>query len=687
MKSVSQPLQVLLVEDSENDAALLEIELQRAGYDPRCERVDTPETLRAALARQAWDIIIADYVMPQFNGLAALAEVKRRSLDLPFIIVSGHISDDTAVAAMKAGAHDYVMKDNLARLGPAVERELREAEVRRQRRRSEERLKVESAFRQAIENSVPSGITAVDLDGRQTYVNPAFCTMVGWSEPELVGARPPFAYWPPEDLESTTEALGKLMRGDPPGGSLELRFRRRDNERVDVLLQLTPLRDNFGNVTGWVSSVSNITERKQAEVRLAAEHQITRILANASSLAEAAPGILQVLVDGLQVEVASLWMVDSQGGLLHPSAIVPRQMPPPLRSFIEERRGLGLPPGESVPGRVWREKRALWVTDLAREIGRPGHQLAEKAGLHSAAAFPVQTADAFFGVLELLTTRVLAEDAPTRNMMTAIGSEIGQFIQRRSAEDALRRARDELEIRVRERTADLELANARLQTAIAERQRLEHELLEITERERRRIGLDLHDDLGQKLSGIALMTKGLELRLAREHAELSQDASKVHALVQEAMTHASGLARDLASFDSKEASLPAALAELASRARDLFDISCRFKPEGDIPPLPPETVKQLYKIAQEAVTNAIKHGKAKRVGISLARGPDQLSLTIHNNGLPFPDLKSHSTGMGLRIMNYRANLIGARLDIKGTGLKGTMVTCVLPLEPAQPGNT
>src|SRR5438105_11631884 len=197
---MDRPLQVLIVEDSENDAALLEIELERAGYSPVCQRVETPQTMEQALQTNKWDLIIADYVMPRFDGLAALAMVKEKGLDLPFIIVSGHISDNTAVAAMKAGAHDYVMKDNLARLGPAVERELREAAVRREQRRSEERLKVEHSFRQAIENSVPSGIASIDLDGRQTYVNPAFCAMVGWSETDLVGAHPPFVYWPEEAI-------------------------------------------------------------------------------------------------------------------------------------------------------------------------------------------------------------------------------------------------------------------------------------------------------------------------------------------------------------------------------------------------------------------------------------------------------------------------------------------------------
>lgn len=510
MNTTSRPLRVLLVEDSENDAALLEIELQRAGYRPQCERVETAETLAAALTRQPWDVIIADYVMPRFNGLAALAVVKEFGLDLPFIIVSGHITDDTAVAAMKAGAHDYVMKDKLARLGPAVERELREAEVRRARNRSEARLKEEHDFRQAIENSIPSGIVVVDLEGRQTYVNPAFCAMVGWSETELIGAKPPFPYWPPEEIDTITEAFAQVLQGKVPTGGMELRFRRRDNERFDVLLLLTPLRDSFGNINGWLSSITDITLRKQAE-------------------------------------------------------------------------------------------------------------------------------------------------------------------------EALRRSKEELEMRVRERTRDLSAAKTKLEAAIAERRRLEHELLEITERERRRIGLDLHDDLGQKLSGIALMTKGLELRLGQKGAAESEEARRIHDLVQQAMSHASDLARDLATLDFGEKDLPAALEHLAAHARNLFEVSCRFKSDGNIPALDANTVRQLYKIAQESVTNAIKHGKAKQVSIQLAGDTNQLALTIRNNGLPFPSVVSQNAGMGMRIMNYRATLIGGSLEIKPGKPHGTVVTCAVPL--------
>jgi PleD family two-component response regulator len=138
---MATPLRVLTVDDSPDDVLFIIRELRRGGYAPVFERVQTSEAMKAALEGGKWDVIISDYVMPQFGGLEALRVLKESGRDLPFIIVSGKIGEDIAVGAMKAGAHDYILKDNLARLVPAIERELREAETRRQRRKSDDALK------------------------------------------------------------------------------------------------------------------------------------------------------------------------------------------------------------------------------------------------------------------------------------------------------------------------------------------------------------------------------------------------------------------------------------------------------------------------------------------------------------------------------------------------------------------
>ena len=138
---MAKNLRVLLVEDSEIDAQLLIRELRRGGYEITFERMDTAAAVTAALAKSEWDIMISDYTMPSFSALAALDLLQKSGLDLPFIIVSGSIGEDTAVAAMKAGAHDYMMKGELKRLIPSIERELREAAVRREHKQFTEALK------------------------------------------------------------------------------------------------------------------------------------------------------------------------------------------------------------------------------------------------------------------------------------------------------------------------------------------------------------------------------------------------------------------------------------------------------------------------------------------------------------------------------------------------------------------
>jgi CheY-like chemotaxis protein len=139
-------LNILIVEDSLDDAALMILELGRAGYEVASKRVETESALRAALAQKIWDAVLCDYTLPQFSGPQALPIVNAADADLPFIYVSGTIGEDMAVEALKSGAHDYVLKNNLARLAPAFERALREAQLRRERRILEadrERLVVE----------------------------------------------------------------------------------------------------------------------------------------------------------------------------------------------------------------------------------------------------------------------------------------------------------------------------------------------------------------------------------------------------------------------------------------------------------------------------------------------------------------------------------------------------------------
>ena len=183
---MSVPLRLLIVEDSEDDALLIIEELRDGGFNPDYLRVDTMASIAAALD-QTWDVVIADYKLPGFTGLDVLRMVRSRDPDVPFIVVSGLISEDTAVEAMRSGAHDYVLKDNLIRLAPAIDRELREVMVRRERRRAEEALVRNEAVLQAILDSSSAAVYLKDVDGRYVLINAVCARIFGTTKAEVIG--------------------------------------------------------------------------------------------------------------------------------------------------------------------------------------------------------------------------------------------------------------------------------------------------------------------------------------------------------------------------------------------------------------------------------------------------------------------------------------------------------------------
>jgi phosphoserine phosphatase RsbU/P len=180
-------LRLLIIEDSEFDAQMMVSLLRKEGYQVSYRRVETAEHLKNALSQERWDLILADYNLPDFNALAALAILQESGLDLPFIIVSGGIGEDIAVAAMKAGAHDYLMKGNLNRLAPAVERELREAAMRSSQRESKRAL-LESELRyRLLWETSPDAVILMDTKGQIHFANPAVKDIFGYTPQEIVG--------------------------------------------------------------------------------------------------------------------------------------------------------------------------------------------------------------------------------------------------------------------------------------------------------------------------------------------------------------------------------------------------------------------------------------------------------------------------------------------------------------------
>jgi PAS domain S-box-containing protein len=537
---MGKPLRILVVEDSEEDAFLLLRQLRVGGFEPISERVASAEAMIDALDRGPWDLVISDYVLPGFGGLEALALYHARGLDAPFIVVSGHIGEDIAVAAMKAGADDYLMKDRLARLVPAIERALAQAEIRRAHRRSDEALRAsDERFRQLAENV---GVAFFMFErptsegpGSLSYVSPAYHAI--WACPVETLFAEPELWLKSIHSEDQPRIQAELPRMGRENFSGEFRIVRADQKIRWIHLRTFPVRNSEGMVYRVAALAEDISERKWGEERLAS---------NA------------------------------------------RQ----LQHTVEELR--------------------------------------------------------------------------------LIEGEL------RASNEKLSQARAELEKRVQERTADLTATNAELQSQMKERKRLENELLEIAENERRRIGFDLHDDIGQKLMGVSLLIKALETNLANKKAPEAGDTRKIEELLNQVINHTHALAHCFSSLDSNGAEIGSMLKKLIATVRRTFSLTCRLQVSSPLPPMSQELVLQLYKIAQESITNAIKHGKAKRLWVSLLHKEGQLTLQIKNDGTPFPVDCEPTNRLGLKIMNYRARTLGGTLDMRANGESGSILTCCVP---------
>ncbi len=213
---------------------------------------------------------------------------------------------------------------------------------------------------------------------------------------------------------------------------------------------------------------------------------------------------------------------------------------------------------------------------------------------------------------------------------------------------------------------------------ISERRRLEKEILNVSEQERRRIGQDLHDGLGQMLTGIGLLSQDVARDLEEEGHDRADDMAEITEHIKEADQYARDLSHGLIPVDVEANGLPEALRRLSTNAERLFDVSCDFQ-EVDRALVHDNTVAtHLYRIAQEAVNNAVRHGEADHLTIRLAAGDEQIRLQVRDDGSGFDDDEIGEGGMGIHIMNYRARIIGGTLDMNSTLGEGTVVTCTLP---------
>ena len=235
----------------------------------------------------------------------------------------------------------------------------------------------------------------------------------------------------------------------------------------------------------------------------------------------------------------------------------------------------------------------------------------------------------------------------------------------------LRGMQRELEDRVRIRTTALT-------EEIAERERLEREILEVGERERRRIGRDLHDSLGQLLTGSALVGQVLHEKLAALQSGEVADASRLVSLIEEAIEMTRSLSRGLDPVEIEGGGLAQGLRELAAKTRSLMATGCEYQGDEAVVVGDRTVATHLYRITQEAINNAVRHGRATRIAVGLEQAAGRLRLTVRDDGVGMPEPPAQAAGMGLRVMTHRAAMMGGSLDVRRSPPRGTLVTCEVP---------
>jgi signal transduction histidine kinase len=350
--------------------------------------------------------------------------------------------------------------------------------------------------------------------------------------------------------------------------------------------------------------------------------------------------------------------------------------------FKAVSRKLKLAPGVGLPGRIWRNLKPAWVSDITKDTNFPRASVAAREGLHGTFAFPISFGKHFIGVMEFFSLEIREPDDDLLKIFSSIGSQMGQFVQRKRAEAALQKSKELLEQLVRQRTKALRVSNAELKNEIERRKGLEGEILAVSDREQQRLGQELHDGLCQHLTAVAFMARSVAVRLKNHRVIEATDIEKIAQLVNDAATDTRNLSRALHRIDVDAAGLVDALQDLVDR--EIWRTPCRFEIGPSFQLDDDVAASHLYRIAREAVINANKHAHAREIVVGLSRARDEVVLTVTDNGVGFKSASSNPPGLGFHIMNYRARALGGRLEIEHLKKGGTRVTCFLPNRALQP---
>lgn len=740
-------LRLLIVEDSEADAFLIARELRRGGYAPEYRRVETEADFAAALDAQDWDVIIADYSLPRFSAPHALRVSKARGIDVPFIIVSGTITEETAVAAMKAGAHDFVTKDSLARLVPAVEREVRDAGVRRERQRAEAALGESEARFAAIVNSALDAIITIDAAQCVVSFNAAAERMFGYSAAQIAG-QPVAKLLSPRGDRMGAEPLRDLdawLRQRPGAGALgSVLAVRADGAEFPVEASISCI--ELGGRKLYTAILRDISERRRHE------EERERLLREKLLLLESTgEGIYGIDLHGhiTFVNQAAARMLGYRPEELlgqHSHDLFHKRHPDGSPYPVEEcpvykacRRGERC----RVDGEVfWRrdgtpmtvEYSAHPIFDVEAIVGAvvTFNDITERKRAEETLRFQAH-------LLNTVGQAVIATDLKgtitywNRHAEVLYGwlarEALGRNVTELTVPDISRQQRAEIlatlhagrtwsgEFLVHRRGGATFTAlvtdtpvydiNGNLigiigtSIDVTERKRAENELREsrealralaaqlqsIREEERKRIARDMHDELGQALTGFKMDLAWMRARLQKddplERQPLLDKIDAAGAMIDETSGTIRRLCAELRPGVLDDLGLRAAVEWQAREFTRRTAIRCDVvSDEGELD-LTSDQSTAVFRIFQEILTNVARHAGATRVNVKLRVAGGVLMLDARDDGRGInPDEMAGARSLGLLGMRERAIAIGGELQIRPASGGGTTVALTVPLNKA-----
>lgn len=504
------------------------------------------------------------------------------------------------------------------------------------RKQAEEALRESEQKYHQLFDTLQEGIWAIDRAANTSFVNPHMARMLGYTVAEMEG-RPLFSFMDERGVELSKRNLERRQQGIAEQHDFELLHK--DGHRVYVTMESSPLMDRDGKYVGALAGVMDITMRKKTEaaLRMTAERLREGVRVAGFGIFDHDHLTDRIFYSAAMREIHGFKPSDP----ITLPAVMERTLPADRPRFIADVKRAHDPAGDG-------------LFNSEHRIVRPD------------------------GTIRWVNSRsqtTFAGEGAERHPVRTFGASV-DITERKQAEENLRRAHDELEKRVAERTMELARANQRLTVEIAERMALQEEILTAGERERQRLGQNLHDGVCQILTAARLKADSLVTILTDAKPSVARNIQSVAHLVAQAVEDAHGLARGLEPVEPLPEGLMGALRQLAASVVKLFHVRCDCEFPQPVLVYDHKVATELFRIAQEAANNAIKHGRAKAINIRLTRKAGETILTISNNGKPFPQ-QPRTTGMGLKTMRFRSSRIGANLDISKGPRGGTVVSCTL----------